>query len=185
MAKAKKQKIFPIAALILFLVNGVCSLTLNAANNKQYYRLKDLWTRSYNHINPFDYNLDGIDELFIQNGKSQYNIITYDLNYYIKSFTLSEYGQYDVIPILPDNKGEICFLAHYSTADSVVYKILPATDLTTGKAVSKSYLKDFCSFYRNKDTPPGIFHRAMRIISQGHWNKHCRIRLWGMMKKHR
>ncbi len=161
MAKRNKQKNLVIAALVIFLMNYIFTLTLNAANNKKYYRLKDLWTTSYDHIEPFDYNLDGIDELFIQHGKTQYDIVSYDLNYYIKSFTFSQYEQYDIIPILPSKKDEIYFLAYHSTADSVVYKILPPTDLTTGKAVSKSCLKDFYSFYRNKNTPPGIFHQSM------------------------
>ena len=161
MVKMNKQVNLVITVLIIFLMSDLFTLTLNAANNKKYYRLKDLWTTSYDHIVPIDYNLDGIDELYIQHSKDQYNIITNDLNYYINSFTFSEYEKYDVFPILPNKKEEIYFLANYWTADSVVYKILPPTDLTKGKAVPKNYLKDFYSFYRNKNTPPGIFYQSM------------------------
>ncbi len=149
-----------ILLIFLFLIDQS-----HAANNGKYYRLKDRWTRSFDYIVPFDANHDGIDELFIQHGKTQYDIIDYDLNNYYKSFTFSEYDKYRLNPLLSTNTKEVYFLATYSTEDSIVYKILQPTQQTIGKSISEKYLKPFFTFTRNKKTQKDIFHQSMAYIS--------------------
>ncbi len=156
-----------IRALQLLFVYFILQLAGNtfSAENEKYYQLKELWTRSFDHVTTIDVNLDGIDELYLQHGKHQFDVIDYELNNFSQSFAFSEIEKYNVVPITPIQENEIYFLASYSTPDSFVCKILPPTPLTVGKSIDARFLKPFYSIYRNEKSSPDVFHQSFGFLS--------------------
>lgn len=150
--------------LFAFFIFHLAGITY-AAEKGKYYQLKELWTRSFDHVTTIDINLDGIDELYLQHGKHQFDIIDYELNNYSQSFAFSEIDKYNLAPITPIKKNEIYFLASYSTPDSLVCKILPPTRLTVGKSVNEKLLKPFYTIYRNEKSSPDIFFQSFGFLS--------------------
>ena len=148
---------------LFFFITFFIVLSCFAREQKLYYRLHPVWTRSF-RPDIADLNSDGKDELIVNYGE-QTDVRDWKLRYYYHSFRISLNGPYIAQAIPSTNPDSISFVISYSEPDTVFFKILPPTDKTHGQSIPPDSLKDFYSFVRSPGTPGADFHQSLSFIT--------------------
>ncbi|NOY60799.1 MAG: hypothetical protein GXO75_17970 [Calditrichaeota bacterium] len=149
---------FPKGFYLFFFITFFIILSCFAREQKLYYRLHSVWTRSFTP-SIADMDDDGKDELVINYG-DQTDVRDWKLRYFYYSFRISLNGPFYVQLIPATNPDSSSFLITYRQADTIFVKILTPTKKTHGQSIPVDSLKDFYSFVRSPGTPISDFYQS-------------------------
>ena len=154
-----KNKSFLFLCVLLFFHSDSIHATQITIDDN--FGLISKWTYETDFISPIDIDGDNIDELYVNHGE-QIDIQDIFRLVHYESFPTPNDRMYGFKPLQSGSLDSIAFLAHYSTPDSSIFKLM------IKRAGERIVMKDYFAFTGHDKNGDGNFHLDIR--AEGYLN---------------